>query len=107
MATIARGPRDETVERVRSMLDEYERLNPGSVATLYRQNSASIRIKIIDGRFAGWSKGKRHDEVWKFIADKLSDDEIQEISMLLLLAPDELRTSFMNAEFEDPVRSQF
>lgn len=107
MATIARGSRDELVKKLRNTLDEYERLNPGAVATLYRQNSASIRIRIIDKRFAGWSRGKRHDQALSFISERLSDDEIQEISMLLLLTPEELSASFINSEFDDPVRSNF
>src|SRR5260370_23719907 len=107
MATVTRGSRDQTVEKVRTILDEYERINPGAAATLYRQNSASIRVRIVDERFSGWSKGKRHDYAWTFISERLTEDEIQEISMLLLLTPTELRTSFINTEFDDPIRSEF
>lgn len=105
MATITRGPHDELVERVKGALDEYERLHPGAVAALYRQNSAAIRIRIVDERFAQWSRGQRHDYVWKFITDRLSEDDIQEIAVLLLLPPAEQRSSFMNSEFDDPIPS--
>jgi stress-induced morphogen len=107
MSTITRGPRDDVVLKVHEILDEYERHHPGSQASVYRQNPASIRIRIVDERFSGQSKGQRHDTAWKFIADRLDDDSIQEISMLILLAPSELRSSFINAEFEDPVPSDF
>lgn len=105
MATITRGSHDASVEKVKAVLDEYERLHPGAVANLYRQNSASIRIRVIDERFAQWSKGQRHDYLWKFITDRLSEDDVEEISVLLPLSKAELRSSFMNSEFDDPIPS--
>ncbi len=105
MATITRGSHDELVERTKGVLEDYEQRHPSAIATLYRHNSAAIRVRVIDQRFADWSKGKRHDHVWKFITDRLSEDDIQEISVLLLLTPAEQRSSFMNSEFDDPVPS--
>jgi stress-induced morphogen len=105
MATITRGSQDALVEKVKSVLDEYERQHSGAVATLYRQNSVSIRIRIVDESFTRLSKPERHDRAWKFISDRLDDEEIQDISVLLLLSPDEQRSSFMNFDFDDPIPS--
>ena len=105
MATITRGLHDELTEKVKKVLDEYEQRYSGAIANLYRQNPASIRIRIVDKQFVDWSKGKRHDHAWKFIADRLSEDDIQEISVLLLLTPDEQQSSLMNFEFDDPLPS--
>jgi stress-induced morphogen len=105
MATVTRGPRDQVVEGVAKALDQYEAAHPSAHANLYRQNSASIRVRIVDARFKGLSKGKRHDQVWDFLSEKLPADEIQEISVLLLLAPDEVSGSFLNVDFEDPIPS--
>jgi stress-induced morphogen len=105
MATVTRGARDALVKKFAKILGEYERENPGAVATVYRQNSAAIRVRVVDERFARMSKPDRHDRVWRFISDRLSDDEIQELSILLLLSPAEQRSSFLNAEFDDPVPS--
>ncbi len=105
MAEIVRGPTDELVLSVQKALNAYEEQHPGAVATLYRQNSGSIRVRIVDERFSGRSKAQRHHEVVKYIADRLGGDDIQEISVLLLLSPSELSTSFMNAEFDDPIKS--
>ena len=107
MATIHSGQQDKAVRSVKSALDAYEHAHPGADATLYRQNSASIRIRIVDKAFAGLSRGDRHDSVWEFLSEKLDDDTIQEISVLLLLAPGEQQKSFMNFEFEHPVPSGF
>jgi acid stress-induced BolA-like protein IbaG/YrbA len=60
---------------------------------------------VIDPRFAALSKSQRHDLVWDFLADQVDDDTIQEISILLPLAPAEEASSFMNAEFNDPIPS--
>jgi hypothetical protein len=106
MATVTRGSKDQVVEKVRSVLDEYERTYPGAKASVYRHSSAAIRIRIIDEQFVGWSKGMRHDFAWKFIGDRLTNEETQDIAMLLLLSASETSTSFLNIEFDDPVPSQ-
>ena len=105
MATITRGSQDALVGKFKTVLDEYERQNPGAAATLYRQNSVSIRIRIVDESFAHLSKPARHDRAWKFISDRLDDEELQDISVLLLLSPKEQRSSFMNVDFDDPIPS--
>ena len=104
MATIIRGPKDKAVKTLKTVLDEYERVHPGAVAQLYRQNTASVRIRIVDSRFVSMSAGDRHDEVWNFLSDRLDDDTIQEISVLLPLTPREQRVSFMNSESTIPFR---
>jgi len=43
--------------------------------------------------------------VWKFITDRMSDDDAEEISVLLPLTPGETDKSFMNFEFDDPIPS--
>lgn len=107
MAIITRGLQDQYVQTLKQALDEYEKSYPGAIATLYRQNTASVRIRILDDRFRGISKGDRHDQVWDFLSSRLDDDTIQEISVLLLLAPGEERSSLMNTEFDDPIPSDF
>jgi stress-induced morphogen len=106
MATVLRGVQDEIVNHVKSTLDEYERQFAGSEASLYRQNPASIRIRIVDDRFGGRSKGERHDEVWDFIASRLDQDEMQDISFLLPLTSAELDSSLINLEFDAPTPSR-
>ena len=106
MATITCGTGDKLVEKVKHILDRYEQEHPGARATVYRQNSVSIRIRIVDEAFSNMSKGARHDLVWNFISDKLDDEEVQDVSMLLLLSPKEQARSFMSEEFDDPVPSE-
>jgi len=95
------------VKKIKSVLDEYEQANAGAVADVFRQNKASIWIRIVDKRFGRMKRGERHDQVYDFLAERLDDDTLLEISVLLPLAPRELASSVMNAEFNDPIPSGF
>jgi stress-induced morphogen len=106
MATVKRGTTDTSVQQILDALNEYERQFPGSQAIVDRQNPASIRIRIIDDRFAGRSRSRRHDDVWEFLGQRLPDDLMSEISVLILLPTAEIRSSLSNLEFEDPLPSQ-
>jgi stress-induced morphogen len=106
MATVTRGKTDEYVERMKAALDAYEVAHRDAVASLYRQNSGSIRIRVVADHFGPMSRGARHDEVWDFLAGQLSEDDMEEISVLLLLSPKEQAKSFMNTEFDDPTPSR-
>jgi hypothetical protein len=106
MATIMRGPHDALIDKLKGVLEEYERQHPGASATFYRNDDSPvhpgpIRIRIVDDRFAKWPKPQRHDDAWNFISDRLSDDDLQEVSVLLLLSQAEQRSSLMNFEFDD------
>jgi hypothetical protein len=51
------------------------------------------------------SRAERNEVVWKYL-DQLSDEDQGDISMLVLLAPDETRASLANLEFDDPIPSR-
>ena len=105
MATVIRGPQDERVLTVKQALDAFEASHAGADASLYRQNQGSIRVRVIDRRFEGMTRSRRHDEVWGYLNDQIKDDSIEDVSMLLLLAPQEQKNSMANLEFEDPIPS--
>jgi stress-induced morphogen len=101
---IPRGESDAVIERIKSVLSSYRKDHPAARIDLYRQNPASVRIRIVDPDFVGMSRMDRHGRVWKYL-DQLSEDEEGDISMLVLLTPDETSRSMANLEFEDPVPS--
>ncbi len=105
MAKVIRGPRDSAVEALAAALGEYEERFPGAHASLYRVNPGAVCLRIIDTRFAGRPRSRRHDTVWRFLSERVSDDVMGEVSTLLLLAPAELKSSLANMDFEDPVTS--
>jgi stress-induced morphogen len=102
---IPRGGADETVERILKALAVYQKDHPQAQIDLYRQNSVSVRVRIIDPEFRGQEKPQRSRLVWKYLG-QLQEDVQSDISTLLLLAPEETKMSFANFEFDDPVPSQ-
>jgi hypothetical protein len=105
MATIIQGNADAEVESLKDALSAYEIEHPGAEASLYRQNSASIRLRVVDRRFEGISKSRRHADVWEFLAQRVPEDTLADVSLVLTLAPAELGSSFANFEFERPIPS--
>ena len=103
---IPRGRTDKVVKAIRDRLDEYLAAHPSATASLYRQNAASVRIRVIDPSFGPISLVDRHNTVWQFLADGLPEDTMSDISVLLLLAPDDTARSLMNQEFDDPIPSR-
>lgn len=101
---VPRGTIDHVVEEIKGALAAYEREHPKAKIDLYRQNSASVRVRIIDALFAKMSKRERNDYVWGYFED-LTEDAQGDISMLVLLSPPEVKKDFANIEFEDPVPS--
>lgn len=101
-----RGDRDKCVLSLQQALDEYESEHPGADASLYRQNPGSVRVRIVDDRFAGMTRSRRHDHVWEFLSERVSNDVMAEVSVLILLPTAELKTSLANLEFEDPTPSR-
>jgi hypothetical protein len=101
---IPRGKIDPVVEEIKNALAVYESDHPNAKIDLYRQNSASIRVRIIDPFFAKMSRRERNDYVWRYF-DNISEDAQGEISMLIPLAPSEVKKDFANLEFDDPVPS--
>ncbi len=70
-------------------------------AEVYRYNSASIRVRIVDKRFKGKSAPERDAMVSPRLA-RLPEDIEADITMVLLVAPDETEQSVVNLEFEHP-----
>jgi stress-induced morphogen len=101
---VARGSSDEIVERIMAVLGRYLVDHPRAEIDLYRQNSVSVRVRIIDSSFHGISRPQRSDNVWKYL-EGLSEDDQSEISSLILLTPEETEQSFANFEFNNPVPS--
>jgi hypothetical protein len=104
MPEILFGKSDRVISQISKVLAEYERANPEATSSLYRQNSVSVRIRIIDPSFEGLTKVERSDIVWTYL-HRLPRAVQSDITVLLLLAPDEVAESFANLDFERPVPS--
>ena len=87
------------------VLAKYESQHPRAEIVAYRQNSVFIRIRIIDPDFGNVSRTDRHNEVWR-VLDELPEEIQSDLSTVLLLTPDEKRTSFASCDFDDPIPSK-
>ena len=101
---ISTGGVDGSKEQVRQALNPYQDQHPGAQIHFKRQNSVSIRIRIIDPDFAGISRADRHEIVWHFL-EGLPEDVQSQVTLLIPLTPDETSTSIANLEFENPTLS--
>lgn len=99
------GASDPRVQQIRAILDRYRGEHRDASVDVHVQNSVSIRIRIIDSDFKELDRVEREELIWP-ILEPLPDEVFADISMLLLLTPDEARTSMANAEFETPLRSR-
>src|SRR4051812_17110519 len=104
MSMTVRGVNDSIIGQVLGALRTYEGQHPDARIEAYRQNSVSIRVRIIDPDFSGVSRAERHDIVWRFL-EELPEDVQSQLSLLLLLTPDETQMSIANFEFDHPIPS--
>jgi len=102
---IPRGEIDPILEEIVTVLRPYEVDHPRAKIDLYRQNSVSVRVRIIDPDFAGKSRPERSQAAWAYL-DRLTDEAQGDLSRVLLLTPEETQSSFANLEFDDPVPSE-
>ena len=105
MAIDIRGRSDEIVDKIAGALRSYSENHPSSSIAIYRQNSVSVRIRVVDPDFVGSDRSQRSQQVWQYL-EQLPDEVHGDISTVLLLTPSETEHSFANLEFDDPVPSK-
>ena len=103
---MAKKLRDEYASRIEKILiGHYKPAHPKAKIMAYRYNSASIRVRVVDPDFIGKIIPEREEEVWA-ILDTLPEEIRSEITVLLLITPEESESSGMSMEFENPVPSR-
>jgi hypothetical protein len=100
-----RGKSDKECREILKALAPYEAAHPGAGIEVHRQNDVSIRVRIIDPDFAALDLVERDNAIWKFL-DGLPEGTLSNLTLLLLLTPDEVHDSIANFEFEHTVRSR-
>ena len=96
---------DAEVSAILEALETYRASHPSAKIDSYRQNSASIRIRIIDADFQKLDRAVRHDLIWE-ILEQLPEDIQSQVTVLLLLTPAETKKSIANLDFENPIPSR-
>ena len=105
--TAKKHPREDTCVRAirEKLVADYGPRHPHAQIDVKRYNSVSVRVRILDPDFARQNRTARDTAIWD-ILDTLPEETREEISMLILLTPEEAKTSLMNLEFEDPTPSR-
>jgi hypothetical protein len=96
---------DPILRQIVDALREYAMAHPRAEIEAYRQNSVSVRVRVLSPEFGGRSRAQREEEVWA-VLNQLPEETLAEISLLLLLTPDEAKNSFASFEFDDPIPSK-
>jgi hypothetical protein len=96
---------DPVLKQIIEVLKGYEKAHPLAEIEIYRQNSVSVRVRVINPEFKGQSRAEREHEIWKTF-DQLPEEVAAELSLLLLFTPAEAKKSFANVEFDDPTPSR-
>jgi hypothetical protein len=96
---------DAEVSQVLDVLSSYEQAHPRAMIEGRRQNPVAIRVRIIDPDFEGIDLVDREDEIWPLL-QKLPEEVFANLTMLLLLTPEESTHSFASMEFDDPIPSR-
>jgi stress-induced morphogen len=96
---------DRYVTKIRGALEAYREKHPRASVDAYRQNPASVRVRVIDPDFQGIDRVDRDSLIWTHL-HTLPEDIQSEISMLVLLTPGETDSSLANLEFEHPIPSR-
>jgi stress-induced morphogen len=90
---------------VEQLIDKHFPNSPKNLPRVYRYSPVSIRARIVDDRFRGKNRSEREKMVQPLIRG-LPDEVQEDLTILLLLAPDELKDSLMNREYENPSRPE-
>jgi hypothetical protein len=96
---------DSRLKDIAKALKKYDTAHPDAKIEIKRQNSVSVRIRVIDPGFAHKSRADREEEVWAALQD-LPDGTVAEITVLLLLTEEEAAKSFANYDFDHPIPSR-
>jgi stress-induced morphogen len=99
MAASIRGAPDPVTERIRDALKTYTDAHSTAEAEVYRYSPVSVRARVVDPAFGGKRRTERHKTVWPLLY-ALDEDTLGDLTMLLLITPDERETSTANRDFE-------
>ena len=105
MPIAIRGKRDRYLDEIAQALAEYQAGHNSAEIMLFRANSASIDIRIIDPDFKGLNRADRHDLIWNLL-EKVNEDTLTHVTVVLLLTPSETAESLGNFAFERSIKSK-
>ena len=97
---MAKKNADPDIQSILNVLGPYKKAHRQAKIDVVRRNNAILRIRIIDQNFKGLNLVQRDNLLWTFL-DNLPEDVFAQITMLLLLTPEEAQKSWVNLEFDE------
>ena len=99
--------RDTAVEEIRTALEKgYKTAHTDASIDVRRYSEWSIHIRIIDPGVKITNVTDRDSEAWDALEAAVSEDTLQQVSVLFIISPKQTKTSGMNFEFENPTPSR-
>ena len=103
----AAAKKNAEIRQIEKLLKQHFPDHPeGYPPTAYRYNSASIRVRIVSEQFEGKNRVERGESVYSLLQKNLPEETWQDITLIILLTPNEVQDSLMNMEFESPTPSR-
>lgn len=102
MGVTIQGKSDKITNDFAKILGLYQAKHPHARIECYRSDPASIRVRIIDPSFEGVDRVTRHEDVWRWL-ERLPEPTQSHLSWLILVTPEEAKTSFASHEFDKPL----
>ncbi|MBY0514824.1 MAG: hypothetical protein K2P78_13035 [Gemmataceae bacterium] len=99
MPVTVRGHADPITTAIAEALRRYVDTRPAAEVDVYRYSPVSVRVRVVDPDFRGKSRSERHRTVWPLVY-QLDEDSLAELTLLLLLTPEERGHSPADREFE-------
>jgi hypothetical protein len=95
---------DDATEEVRALARRWLKshgFGRAKVDVYRRMPGRSIRVRVVDPQFSGKLLEDR-DRMTQGLLDDVPEEIDREITLVMVLGPDELKENLMNAEFENP-----
>src|SRR5207244_950501 len=97
---------DAFSERILRLLREkYLPRHPKAEFSVFRSSPANVHIRILDPDVRGVDIPERDDMAWE-VLDELPDEVVSDISVVLLLPPEDRDAYELSREFDTPTRSR-
>ncbi|MCI0641464.1 MAG: hypothetical protein L0Y72_04360 [Gemmataceae bacterium] len=93
---------DVDVAAILDLLQSYKKVHRAARIDVQRENNVSIRIRVVDSDLQGVDEIKRDELIWRLL-EKLPEDVASQITLVLPLTPSELKKSWANWEFDEPI----
>jgi len=93
---------DVQVQEIYAALAPYQAAHPSAQIDVRRRHEVSIHIRVIDPDFRQMRRVAREDQFWPLLR-QLPYETFANITILLLLTPEEAPRSMANLVFDNPV----